>query len=371
MIYDNMTNNHLLVKCETSNEKELKESLVNSFKKFEDKFGIDCSKITREIERHGLYMTNGQLYFLYNSRLSFMQKFRSKREDVLKLLAFYNTFDMKRTSFWTITRKNFRLSRPIFVQSRNKTRIEFEEINQAERNLRSLFYRLETYGYHITKYILVPEIKEEGGFFNYHYHGIFETEVDIKRIRSNPKVRYRDLVYNKEFGDLSNGWINFPVLSSIWKEITKNDSYRIKREEIRKKLGVFNYVLSYINKGIEYENIDSVPYLYFAMKSKKAYRIKGLKKMPKIKYQVLDKNRNRILFHPLNISWIEKDKIPIDFQEYFIILFKDGILIEEKAIREEFKKNLDRKVNGNRILAYYDESLYRNRNTRIKRFQYI
>lgn len=357
-------NNHLLVLCATSNQKE---KLRQAFTDFEEKYGVDCYSVKKEIDRHDKYMTNQKLYFKYTARLPFLRQFRSKREDVLKLLAFYETFDQSKTSFWTITRKRFPLENIIFKSKNTCTGsrlvIEFEEINQAEKNLRQLVNRLDRYGYHFKKYILVPEIKEEDSQFNYHYHLIVEAEVNVKKIRSNSKAKYRNLVYNPLYGDMSNGWIDYPLLSDIWKEITKDGSYRIKREKIKKKYGVLHYVLAYINKGIEYKTYEAVPYLYFALKSKKAYRVKGCSKMPKIKYQILDHSKQRLIFNPMFIDWVEEKDIKADSQEYYLRLLRDDTILEDKHIIEYFKMDLDRTVDGNRILARYDPALFKRRIT--------
>lgn len=353
-------NNHLLVICETS--KTSKQDLISSFNAFEEKYEFDCSSVKREITKHDKYFTNNKYYFRYNSKLSFLQKFRSKKEDVLKLYDYYKTFDPEKTSFWTITKKTFPLDKIIFKATPGRVKIEFEEINETERNLKALFKRLSRYGYQFTKYILVPEIKEENFLYNYHYHMLCEVNVDLSRIRKIKNPKYKNLVFHPGLKqDLDNGWIDFKLLSSIWKEITQNDSYRIKREEIRKKEGVFHYCLSYMNKGVQYQNISSVPYLYYALKSKKAYRIKGCKKLPKIEFEVLDEKRRRINFDFVYLNFVEREEIPIEKQEYFLLTRKDNNLIEEKNIIEYFNDLDKRQYNNNELISNFDRKLIKNK----------
>lgn len=366
-----MTTNHLLVENETSKTKELLLNLVNSFKEFENSFGIDCCAIIREIEKHGLYITNGRLYFKYNAKLSFLRPKRAKKADVLKLLDFYETFDMDKTSFWTITKRTFKLSSPIFNINQKGTKINFPEVIKTEDNLKALIKRLDRYGYHIKKYIMVVEVKEKNDLFNYHYHGIFQVSVNIQKIRSIKNKKYRELVYHPEIKrDLDNGYIYYPLLSSIWKEITQDDSYRIERGEIKSKKGAFYYILSYMNKGIQYQNIAAVPYLYFIMKSKKAFRTKGLRKIPKIEYKILDHNRNPVEFNYFNTRWVEEQEIDIDTQEYTLQTYRNKLLVEEKNIIQYFKYGKNKSYNGNQMLSNFDRKLLKNKTIFTKKFNW-
>jgi hypothetical protein len=342
------------------NYNKKKEEMIKAFEDFEEKYGIDCNSIIWRIKKHGKYMTNQKLYFRHNSKLSFLQRFRSSFETILKLYDYYLTFDQSKTQLWTVTKKRTKLDKMIIKEGK-RLLVQFEEINQTEKNLNQLLWRLHRYGVTITKYIIVPEITEKGGTVNYHYHIIIEFQSDVNRIRSNKKEKYRSLAYNPTIQkDLEQGWINNPTLSEIWKDITKDGSYRIKPEVIRKKEGVFYYLLSYMNKGIKYQSTDMLPYLYFALKSKKAYRIKGLKRIPKIKYKVLDEKRRQIDFKYHQIDFIDFDKIPIEYQKYYLQIYKNDILVEDKKIEQYFKMT-QQQENGNQRLSNFDRLLEKNR----------
>lgn len=359
--YDSM--NHLtntsLVNYQTSS---LKTDLIKAFKDFECKYGVDCSKIMLLLKRHDKYITNGRYYFKYNSGLNFLQKWKAIKQDILKLFDFYRTFKQDRTFFWTITKKRITLEKIYFKQSGNRLKIHFEEIDRSERNLRQLIRRLLKIGYHIEKYILVPEIKEKDFTYNYHYHVILEVRPVLNTILNNKNPLYRKLVWDWRYRyNRNDGWINNKVLSEIWKDITKDGSYRIKPEYIRSKMGSFNYLLSYLNKGIQFQNVQAVPYLYFALKSKKAYRLKGSGKLPKIKTTLLDHQKNSINFEYYRINYVNKEDIPIDKQEYYVLYHKDQEIVEEIHFIDYFNLDKKRYSENNHQLNNFDIKLRKNR----------
>lgn len=350
--------NDLLVLCETSNTTKI--SLKNAFVDFSLKYNLPVDIVLDGIDKHDLFITNGEFYFKYNSRLPFLQKFRSSQDQVMRLEDFYNTFaekglnalsvDDSRTWFWTITRKTFALNEPVISLKERKTKygnfvtadIDFQEIKKCDDNLRALFTRLKRYGFDLNKYILVPEIKDtEEGLINYHYHMIVEPKVNLKKFyecRAYKEIYayYLEKFNNKEIDSIPelvriDGYIHNSILSHIWKEITEDGSYRILPEEIKDKKGCFHYILSYLNKPMQYRNVANVPYLYYALKSKKAYRVKGdgRVKLPKITSKLYDLEDNRIRFSYNNIKFIERSKIKKSFQVYKIKYYKNDVLIRE------------------------------------------
>lgn len=351
-VYSNNPNSSLLVLCETSKTEKKrgfnKLELVEAFNEFSSRFGIPCEGIVEGIRKHGMFMTNGEYYFQHNSKLPFLQAFRSSRTQLMKVKDVYDSFSPcgitkspangSRTWFWTITMRTFPLNKLCVeakeMRTRHGTRIKtdigFEEIENADKHLKAFFKRLSRYGLNFDKYILVPEIKDsKTGLFNYHYHLIAQISVDIEKMKKSP---FPDLTAGR-----IDGYVSLSRLSEIWKTITKDGSYRIKAEQIKSRQGCLNYVLSYLNKPMEARNSKLVPFMYYALKSKKAYRLKGFGKLPKIEYSICDLKNERINFNYGRMRFVDVEKITPRAQAHIIITRKNNEIVKKEIKITSFK----------------------------------
>lgn len=324
-------------------QKTERETIKDSFYRFASRYGVDVSKVIEELDLHGKYLTNGEYYFKYQARLNFMKAFRASETQLLKLKTFYKNF--KNPYLWTITRKTFTLKNPIvdniIYRRKNdygedlvirKQRVKFEQIEQCDYDFKLLHQRLKRVGL-LQKYILVPEIVDNEGKLNYHYHLL----VDSANALSDTELQKLQ-----------------EIVRGHWKEIT-HGSFIVDIEKVRSRLGALNYILSYMNKPMQYRDIDMIPYMYYALKSKKAYRLKGCKKLDDVKIELLDEKKRKISFKYIRV-FVEKEEIPIPYQDYYKRVIWNSKIVYEVKIRELFIST-DHSFKGNKLLNKFDKKL--------------